>query len=78
MAGKSYSVFLKKAMYLRIDTAHHIGKIFVFIRKQNGLVDDLLQLGVLQVVADHHFENLKQLAIRNVSIIVHVIDPESN
>jgi len=29
----------------------------------DGLVDYLLQLRVFQVVADHHFQHLKQLAV---------------
>lgn len=28
--------------------------VLVFVGEQNGLVDDLLQLRVLQVIADHH------------------------
>ena len=34
--------------------------IVVLIRKEDCLVDYLLQLGVLQVVTHHHFQNLQQ------------------
>lgn len=58
-------------MYIRV--AHHATEllernlpVLVAVREQNGLVHDLLQLSVLQVVADHHLEDLqpwKQLSV---------------
>lgn len=39
-------------------------------------VDQLLQLHVVQVVANHHLEHGEQLAVRNVAVIVDVVDLE--
>ena len=54
-----------------------IGKYTNFIVENNGLVHDLLELRVLQVVADHHLQHLEQLAVGHVPVVVHVIDPEA-
>ena len=43
----------------------------------DGTVDELLQLGVVQVVSHHHLEHLEEFAIRDEAIIVDVIDLES-
>lgn len=48
--------------------------ILVAICKADGLVDYLLQLSILEVVADHHFQHLKQLSVWDVTIIIHVVD----
>jgi hypothetical protein len=34
----------------------------------------LLQLDVIEVVADHHFENNKQLAVADIAVVVDVVD----
>lgn len=52
--------------------------VSVLVCIDNGLVHDLLELRVLQVVAYHHLQNLEELAIGDVAILVHVIDPKSN
>lgn len=36
--------------FFEIDLA-----IFIFVSKQNGLINNLLQLSVFQVIANHHF-----------------------
>lgn len=33
--------------------------IFIFIGKNNSLIDDLLKLRIFQIVADHHFQHLQ-------------------
>ena len=50
--------------------------VLVFVGKVNGLVDNLLKLGVLQIRAHHHLEDLKQLAITDVAVVVDVVDSE--
>lgn len=48
--------------------------VFVFVGEQDGFVDDLLQLRVLQVVAHHHFEHHEKFIVRNVTVVVHVVN----
>ena len=48
----------------------------VLVGVDDGLVDDLLQLRVLQIVADHHFEHLEQFTIGYITVAVHVVDLE--
>ena len=43
----------------------------------DGTVNKLLQLSVVQVVSHHHLEHLEEFAIRDEAIIVDVIDLES-
>ena len=43
----------------------------------DGTIDELLKLGVVQVVSHHHLEHLEKFAIRDEAIIVDVIDLES-
>ena len=43
----------------------------------DGTIDELLKLGVVQVVSHHHLEHLEEFAIRDEAIIVDVIDLES-
>ena len=51
--------------------------VAVLVQVQDGLVHDLLELGVRQVLARHHLEDLKQLSVGNEAIAVHVVDPEN-
>ena len=46
----------------------------VFICFNNSPVDKLLQLYVRQVGAHHHFQHRKQLAIRDVPVVVDIVD----
>ena len=43
----------------------------------DGTIDELLKLGVVQVVSHHHLEHLEEFAVRDEAIIVDVIDLES-
>lgn len=52
--------------------------VAVLVSVDDGLVDDLLQLCVFQVVAHHHLQHLEQLAVGDVAVLVHVVDPEGN
>ena len=38
----------------------------------------LLQLGVLEVVANHELQHVKELAVGDVAVLVDVVDFESN
>ena len=57
------------AELLEVDLA-----VLVLVGKVDGLVDNLLELGVLQVGAHHHFEDLKQLAVADVAVVVDVVN----
>lgn len=66
-----------------IRVLNHLGKfleadatIAVEICFHDGLVDNLLQLLVLQVLTHHHLEHNEQLAVGNVSVAVNVVDLE--
>lgn len=50
--------------------------IAVLVGEDDGLVDDLLQLGVLEISAHHHLEHLEELSIGYVVVLVHVVDPK--
>lgn len=52
--------------------------VSVLVCIDNGLVHDLLELRVLQVVAYHHLQHLEKLAVGDVTVLVHVVDPESD
>ena len=43
----------------------------------DGTIDELLQLSIVQVVTNHHLEHLEEFAVRDEAIIVDVIDLES-
>lgn len=47
--------------------------ISVGVGLHDGLVYDLLQLLVLEIVADHHFEYEEELAVANETVTVHVV-----
>ena len=48
----------------------------VSVRLHNRAIDQLLQLGVVQVGAHHHLQNLEQFSVRDKAVIVDVIDLE--
>lgn len=52
--------------------------VTIFICIYYGFVYNLLQLGIFQIVPNHHLQNLEQLPIGNVAIFVHVVDAEGN
>ena len=51
--------------------------VLVFVGKVNGLVDNLLKLGVLQIRTHHHLEDLEQLTVADVAVIVNVVNSEN-
>ena len=48
--------------------------VFVLVGKENGLVDNLLELSVFQIRAYHHLQHLEQLAVANEPVVVHVVN----
>lgn len=52
--------------------------VSVLVCVYDGLVHDLLQLCVLQVVPHHHLQHLKELTVGDVAVLVHVVDPEGD
>ena len=52
--------------------------VAVPVRVDDRLVYDLLELGVLEVVANHHLEHLEQLSIGDEAVPVYVVDLECN
>ena len=67
-----------------VQVANHHAELFernlaieVSVCLDNSAIDQLLQLGVVQVGAHHHLKNLEQFSVRNKAVIVDVIDLES-
>lgn len=52
--------------------------VSVLVCVDDGFVHDLLELRVLQVVAHHHLQHLEELAVGDVAVLVHVVDPEGD
>lgn len=52
--------------------------VSVLVGVDDGFVDDLLELRVLQIVAHHHLQDLEQFTVGYVAVFVHVVDPEGN
>ena len=48
----------------------------VGVRLHNSAVNELLQLDIVEVGADHHLEDLEQFAIGNEAVVVDVVDLE--
>lgn len=76
---------ISKAVLESIKGHTYIAKLFerdlailVLVGKENRLVHDLLQLGVLKIVAHHHLKYLEKFSVRDEPIVVHVIDSEGN
>ena len=64
-------VFNHICEFLEVDLS-----IKVFICSDDGSVNELLELNVIQVITNHHFEDCEQLTIWNKTVIVDVIDLE--
>ena len=45
----------------------------VIVTLNYGSVDQLLQLHVVEVAPNHHFQHRKKLSIRDITVIVYVI-----
>ena len=67
-----------------VQILNHIGKLLeanlaikVLVRLDNGAVDQLLELNIIQIVTDHHFDYGEQLTIGNIAIVVDVVNLES-
>ena len=50
--------------------------VLVGIGLYYGPINKLLQLDVVQVVADHHLQHLEELTVRDVAIIIDVVNLE--
>ena len=66
-----------------VQVAHHHAEfaegdltVEIGVRLHNGPVDELLQLHVVQIAADHHLEHLEKLAVRDEAVVVDVVDLE--
>lgn len=60
-----------------VSVAHHVAEllerdlaVLVLVGEQDGLVHDLLQLRVLQVVAHHHLQHLQQATLAVTTLLV--------
>ena len=51
--------------------------IEVSISFNDSSINQLLQLDIIQIVSNHHFEHCKQLSIWDVAVIVDIINLES-
>ena len=67
-----------------VEITHHNAKltegdftIEIGVGLYNGTVDELLELDIIQVVSDHHFQDLEQFTIRDEAVVVDVVDLES-
>src|SRR3990167_3955581 len=48
--------------------------VSVDIGFQDGLVYDLLELNLIEIITNHHLQHLKQLAVGNKPVPIHVIN----
>ena len=67
--------------YYRVSYLAEFGEgdlaVEIFISLDDGAVDELLQLHIVQVVTHHHFQNLEQFTVRDETIVVDVVNLES-
>lgn len=52
--------------------------VSILVCVDDGLINDLLQLRVLQVIPHHHLQHLEELTIGDVAVLIHIIDPKGN
>lgn len=64
-----------------ISVFDHLGEFFeadlavaVEVSLHDGLVNNLLQLLILQIAADHHLEDDKEFAVADVAIPIDIVD----
>lgn len=50
----------------------------ILVCLHNCLVDNLLQLLIFEIVAHHHFEDEKELSIRDHAVAIHIINLEGD
>ena len=66
-----------------IQIFNHVGELFkanlsieVLVCLDDRTVDKLLKLDIVQVASNHHLKHVEKLSIRNVSIVVNIVDLE--
>ena len=66
-----------------IQVLHHVAELIegdlaveVLVGLDDGAVDELLQLDLVEVVAHHHLEHLEQLTVADETVVVDIIDLE--
>ena len=82
---KFYSLSAVDGQFVdHIKVLYHFGElvegdlaVLVGVCLYYGSVNELLQLNVVQVVTNHHFEHLEELTVRNVPVVVDIVDLES-
>lgn len=52
--------------------------ISILVRIENGLVNNLLELLLCQVIANHGLQYLEELTITDETVLVYVVDTECN
>src|SRR5689334_5053767 len=65
------SVFFDLREFLKRQLSVEIG-----ISQGDGSIDKLLQLNLCEVIPDHDLKYMKQVAVRDEPIIVHIVDPK--
>ena len=48
----------------------------VLIGLHDGAINELLELSIVQVVTHHHLEDLEELTVRDIAIVVDVVNLE--
>ena len=73
-----------RQLFDNVKILHHVLELFeanlavaVLIGLDNSSIDELLQLDVVQVVANHHLEHIEELTVRDEAVAVDVVNLES-
>ena len=75
--SKSFTIYLHQPKYGYLaELLERDFSVVVFVSLDDGPVDQLLQLNVVQVVPHHHLQHSEQLSIGNVAVVIHVVDLE--
>ena len=73
----------KRHAHRDVRVLDHLGEfleadlaVAVEVGFHDGLVDNLLQLLVLQVTADHHLQDYEELAVADEAVTINIVDLE--
>lgn len=79
MEGATIEHICTLAYYVRVcsDLVVELS-VLVLVSLDDGAIDELLQLHVVQVGADHRLQNVVQIRVRDEAVVVDVVHAEGD
>ena len=75
---------LNRQVFYDVQILYHLAELLkgdhsveIFVSLDDGSVDELLELSIVEIWPNHHLQHSKQFSVWDKAVVVHVVDLES-